>query len=92
MIEATHVLVFPPNKYRSSAMCKILAFHKKFSLCEYLQSESTSVCLIIAWPEQCYTPLGQFIIKRMESYTPQGRVYSVKWSDFMWKSTKSLSH
>jgi hypothetical protein len=40
MIEATHVLVLPPNNYRSSAMCKILAFHRKFSLCEYLQSEN----------------------------------------------------
>jgi hypothetical protein len=38
LIEATHV--FPPSKYRSSAMCKILAFHKKFSLCEYLQGEN----------------------------------------------------
>ena len=38
LIEATHV--FPPSKHRRSAMCKILAFHRKFSLCEYLQSEN----------------------------------------------------
>jgi hypothetical protein len=77
MIEATHVLVFLPNKYRSSTKCKKLAFHTKVSLCEYLQRESTSICLISAWPEQCYTSLGRFIIKRTVSYTPQERVYSV---------------
>ena len=38
LIEATHV--FPPSKYRSSSICKILPFHRKFSLCEYLQSEN----------------------------------------------------
>jgi hypothetical protein len=42
---------------------------------------STSICLIYGWPEQSYTPLGRFIIKRIAELhtTREGLQRKLKW-------------